>query len=354
MQTPKDVSVVSVYVETNGVPRLDLLGRVRPDGAIAFPSTLAIVEPDPPDAQVRIRVIAFQETKARVVRDVLTTVPHQQVAMLRLPLSFLDDGMATGTLPMADLPVGRSNPSGPPEALSGTSGTHFQPTDPDPTSAGFIKTACDFGSKNQTSFAGTCRDAKVASAALAKYSDPAVFGDGGTPDKPSCFPVAQCFAKAQAMPVANITMAPDGSCSFPILPTEKGKNWNCALATTDGTGAAANGMSLVPLGSDPGEGFSVQPGKVVVMVPGVCKRLMAGSASLLLDKSSCPTKLESSPVCQESQGGALADAGAPADQDASAAADALQQDPRLDASASDASQPVKGGDASLPTPDGGP
>jgi hypothetical protein len=168
---------------------------------------------------------------------------------------------------------------------------------------------------------------------------------------PSCFPVAQCFAKAQAMPVANITMAPDGSCSFPILSTEKGKNWNCALATTDGTGAAANGMSLVPLGSDPGEGFSVQPGKVVVMVPGVCKRLMAGSASLLLDKSSCPTKLESSPVCQDSQGGASPDAGA-LTVDASSGADVLQQDPGIDASAPDASQPVKGGDAALLTRDG--
>jgi hypothetical protein len=334
MQAPKDISVVSVYVETNGVPKLDLLGRVRPDGAIAFPSTLAIVEPDEVGAQVRIRVIAFQETRARVVRDVLTTIPHQQVGMLRLPVSFLDDGLATGTLPMADLPVGPSNPSGPPEVLSGTGGTQFQPTNPDPASPEFIKTTCDF-SKAQTSVAGVCQDAKVASAKLASYSDPAVFGDGGTPDNPVCFPVAQCFAKAQSMPITNITMAPDGSCSFPILPTEKGKNWNCALATTDGTGASAKGQSLVPLQNDPGEGFLVQPGKVVVMVPGVCKRLMSGNASLLLDKSSCPTKSEATPVCQESQGGAPIDSGAPAVGDASGAADAVVDAPPADGQALD-------------------
>ncbi len=78
MQTPKDVNVVSVFISTNGTPKLDYLGRVLPDGTVALPATIAVVEPDSPNAEVRIRVIGFQEQKARVLRDVLTTVPHEK------------------------------------------------------------------------------------------------------------------------------------------------------------------------------------------------------------------------------------------------------------------------------------
>jgi hypothetical protein len=46
MQAPKDIDVVSLYVETDSVPKFDYLGRVRPQGTVDLPSTLAIVEPD--------------------------------------------------------------------------------------------------------------------------------------------------------------------------------------------------------------------------------------------------------------------------------------------------------------------
>jgi hypothetical protein len=57
MQAPKDIDVVSVYMTTNGAQKFDYLGRVRPDGTVAFPSTLAIVEPEQQSAEVRIRVL---------------------------------------------------------------------------------------------------------------------------------------------------------------------------------------------------------------------------------------------------------------------------------------------------------
>src|SRR5580700_5343456 len=103
MQTPKDVDVVSVFIETNGVAKFDYLGRVLPDGTLLLPSTLALVQPENPNAQVHIRVTAFQtqgtQENARVLRDVLTTVPTARTALLRLPLDFLDDGSGQGTLP---------------------------------------------------------------------------------------------------------------------------------------------------------------------------------------------------------------------------------------------------------------
>jgi hypothetical protein len=290
MQTPKDLDVVSVFVSTNGTPKFDYLGRVQPDGTLTLPSTLAIVEPDDSSAQVRIRVVGFKTTgsgdaKVRVVRDVLTTVPHQRTSLLRMPLNFLDDGSGSGTLSAQFVPGG-----GAPEG-----DTAFDPTDPRA-----VTTVCDF-TQAKTSIAGTCQDASVDSSRLADYSDSSVYGNGGSATQVACFAVDRCLSMASQIAPSTITTASDGSCSFPLPATENAQNWNCALATTDGTGTCTGGRCYVPLESDPGEGFSVQPGKAVVMVPGVCKKLAAG-ATLYVDTSSCPTKVEASPVCQPGQG----------------------------------------------------
>jgi hypothetical protein len=283
METPKDINIVSVFVSTNGVPKFDFLGRVSPQGLVTLPSTLAIVEPDDPSAQVRIRVTAFEDQKARVLRDVVTTVPHERTALLRLPLSFLDDGSAVGTLPAQFVPDTANGP--------GDGDTQFDPTDPT-----VLKTACDY-TQGQTSIAGTCSKVGVDSATLEDFGESLVFGDGGTPLNPACFPVQQCLSKGAPIDMSTITTEPDGSCSFALTPGESGQHWNCALATTDGTGTCVGGICYVPLESDPGEGFTIQPGKAIVMVPGVCKKLAAG-ATLYVDRASCSTKTESAPLCE--------------------------------------------------------
>ena len=142
MQTPKDIDVISIFITSDSAVKFDYIGRTLPDGTVSLPSTLAIVEPDNPNAQVRIRVIALQETKARVLRDVLTTVPHQRTALLRVPLNFLDDGSAMGMLPQQFLPGG----------MVSEGDTQF---DPDT-----IASSCDF-SMQMTSVAGTCVPATV-------------------------------------------------------------------------------------------------------------------------------------------------------------------------------------------------
>jgi hypothetical protein len=283
MQTPKDIDIVSVFVSTNDVPKLDFLGRVTPEGTVDLPSTLAIVEPDDPSAQVRVRVTAFQDQKARVLRDVVTTVPHQRTVLLRVPLSYLDDGSAIGTLPAQFVP---DRPGGPTDG-----DTQFDPTDPTA-----LQTTCDF-TQGLTSIAGTCANVNLDPSGLVGYVPSLVYGDGGSASDPACFPVGQCFAKAAPIAPSTIAKAPDGSCSFALAAEENGQNWNCALATTDGTGACSGGICLVPLESDPGEGFTIQPGKSLQMVPGVCNKLASG-ATLYVDKASCSTKVEASPVCE--------------------------------------------------------
>jgi hypothetical protein len=338
MRTPKDIDVVSVYVSTNGVPRFDYLGRVLPDGTVSLPSTLAIVEPDDPSAQVHIRVTAFQtqadgSARARVLRDVVTTVPHQRTSLLRLPLSFLDDGSARGTLPPRLVP---DSARGVPEG-----DTAYDPTTPLPSDPGYLSTACDF-TRQETSVAGTCRSASVDSNRLDPYSDGAVFGDGGTAASPSCFDVSGCLAQAQ--PITSVDM---GTCSFPIAAGEDGKDWNCGLLTTDGTGTCAGNKCFVPLDSDPVTGFTVQPGVRVTMTPGVCKKLAAG-VTLYVDRSSCATKVAASPVC-ESPGTAVPTSDAGTDAPAPAA-DATT----TEGGAFDATLGGEGGTgASCQLPDGG-
>ena len=328
MQAPKDIDVVSLYIETGGVPKFDYLGRVLPDGTVSLPSTLAVVEPDDPSAQVRIRITVFKtqpdgSAQARVVRDVLTTVPHQRTAMFRLPLNFLDDGSAAGTLPAMYVP----NPNGGvPEG-----DTSYGPTDPVPTDTGYITTTCDF-SQGLTSVAGTCVNANFDSSAAPDYEEEAVFGDGGTPDTPACFHVDQCFAARTLVQPSTVTMNSDGSCSFALTQGEDGQDWNCALQTADGTGTCIgpNGgpPCLVPLESDPGEGFTINPGQSLSMVPGVCKKLFPTNgkpaAQLYLDKTSCATKVEAAPVCQPipTSAGGPADAAAPVGDSGAAPEDA--------------------------------
>src|SRR4051812_37702358 len=60
MLAPKDVNAVGVTVFTDDKVKFNVIGRVTPEGEVLLPATLAIAEPDSPNATIRIRVIAFQ------------------------------------------------------------------------------------------------------------------------------------------------------------------------------------------------------------------------------------------------------------------------------------------------------
>ena len=83
MQAPQDVDLVSVFITTDSVVKFDYLGRVLPSGTVALPATLAIVEPDDPNAKIRIRVNGFKGANARVLRG----DQHDGPARANLPCS---------------------------------------------------------------------------------------------------------------------------------------------------------------------------------------------------------------------------------------------------------------------------
>ncbi len=294
MQTPKDMSVVSVYVETNGAPKFDYLGRVLPDGTVALPATLAVIQPDDPSAPVRIRVICFQEQRARVLRDVLTTVPRGRTVLLRLPLDLIDDGSAIGTLPPQFVPLGvRANgqdtmprivPLGPaPEGI-----TQFDPLT--------IMSICPAG---MTSVNGQCVSETVDSSSLPPFEPAAVFGDAGVQSNgaPSaCFDVATCLAGATL--VANVDPR---TCSFPASAGASAGSppssvSNLALVTSNTGVCLTPGQCFVPLVNDAQQGWTETNG-VVTMIPGICKELAMGAA-LYAASGDCAPLPQSLPVCE--------------------------------------------------------
>ena len=250
MQTPKDIDIVSVYIATDGVPKFDYLGRVLPDGTLSLPSTLAIAEPDASGAQVHVRVIAFKsqatgDATARVLRDIVTTVPHARTALLRVPLNFVDDGSALGTLP--GTASCRGARGGAPE------GQHsFDPLQ--------IRVALRFSPKGLTSANGTCVSATVDPSSLPSYDATQVYGEAGvTPigTPAACFDVTTCLAHA-----SPVTGFDPTTCAFSAPAPFDATTFEVALVTPDTGWCLAPGKCYVALAEDATEGWFVQGGSI--------------------------------------------------------------------------------------------
>jgi hypothetical protein len=310
MQTPKDLDVVSVFVTIDGIPKFDYLGAVSPNGSLALPATPAIERAENPSAPVHIRVIGFRrqdgQENARVLRDVLTTVPSQGTALLHLPLDFLDDGSGQGTLPAQYVPNG---PGGAPEGP-----TQFQPS--------MIASSCDpmnlcntFGGNCQTMINGVCGNATVNSATLPAYGQGDVPGDGGiTGDgaPASCFDVQSCFANPT--PLTTVNGQGMQACSFPLPTGANPSNLNVALVTPT-TGACLPSGCYVPLPNDPAAGWTVSggdggdaaisggdsgvaiQGSTVILALGICMKL-GSTTTLAVSSGPCSAEYLSQPVCE--------------------------------------------------------
>ena len=293
MRTPKDINVVSVYITTDGAPKYDYLGRVLPDGTVALPSTLAIVEPDSPGAKVRIRVTAFQEANARVMRDVVTTVPHQATALLRLPLSFLDDGSGIGQIPTEMVPEGKG------AAVDGDS--QFD--------ALSLKSSCDFGNKGQTSINGQCVAADVDSSQL-----PAVPPTRRSSARPArSRKTARCPGASTWPPASparcrspRSTSAADGSCTATLPSGVDPSKLNLAIVTNSTGECLAANQCYVPLDDD--RALYTVKGSAVSMSPGVCAKL--AGAALAAVSGPCGPKPATQPVCEPVTPSEVDDAGA--------------------------------------------
>ena len=92
VSVPQNVDGIGIAVAVNGQVKYSKLFSLDQSAAgmgrraVKLPATIAVVEPDDSSApQVDIRAVAFHKGEARIVRDVISTVPHARTALLRMP-----------------------------------------------------------------------------------------------------------------------------------------------------------------------------------------------------------------------------------------------------------------------------
>ena len=345
MKAPKDVNAVGVTISTNNVVKYSTVGRVTPDGDILLPATLAIAEPDDPNATLRIRVVAFQEQKARVLRDVRTSIPPGgKVSLLRIPLSFINEGSVTAQLSADALPAKKNGTSTGGQTGAGNS---------DPAQVLLFAPNCP--NPEHTWVNGDCVDPFVDFNSLPEFREDLV-GAGEKKDK--CFDVAKCFATATSIEAPAVGEAPlcgtttcsagqtcvEGRClnSAPATPsgedgapvdagraggnlwpqdllprtvtldrascsvkltTESPAQLNLALVTPDTGECIRPGECFVPL--DSGDGGWKAEGGQIKLPSFVCRLLGDQKKGLRLYASQgCAAKTEANPVCVDAVGSA--------------------------------------------------
>ncbi len=320
MKAPKDVNIVSVHIQTGSAVKHNFIGRVTPEGEVGLPATLAIAEPDDPSQSIRVRVVAFQENKPRVLRDVRTTVPRDgRIALLRIPLAFVNDGISvSGSLPDKFLPPKASGgPIGSGDAGAGLGGGGDELNPYDPTTSGFTPGCSD---PDQTYIDGTCQDSFVDPATLPDFTEEAVFGQGGAG---ACFDAKKCFANAAPIGAAAVqngggavdagagdlrpqplpkTLTPRAdrldltSCKITLDPGKDVSKLNLAMVTKDTGECLEPGKCFIPL--DQGDrGWKVEGGAVVSLPPIVCTLVGKGIAQIYASVGTCGSKTPASPLC---------------------------------------------------------
>jgi hypothetical protein len=290
MKAPKDVNAVAVAISTNGALKYSFVGRVSPQGEVLLPATLAIVEPEDKSASIRIRVVAFQDRKPRVMRDVRTTVPGDgRTALLRVPLNFVNDASVVGDqAPLGVVPDPLPGTGTPGSGGNGGSlgadfdyFAAFQPPCPDII--------------NQTIIDGECKDSFVDPTTLPDFDEGAL---GNAEDPGACFDPAECFAGAAAVPDGDLDRA---ACILQLHGANAARV-NLALVTADIGECVRPGECYVPIDRGAG-GWTDAPGGGAQLPPFVCRLLTAKNLHLAASVETCPAKVESSPFCRAGSGG---------------------------------------------------
>lgn len=340
MRAPKDVNAVSVTISTNGAIKHSFIGRVTPQGEVLLPATLAVVEADDPSALIRVRVMAFQDRKPRVLRDVRTTAPGSgRTALLRIPLNFVNDNSAVGS----QLPEGVV-PAPIPTASLGAAGGTTTKADPP---GGLIVSAGDFdffgafqppcpNIDTETIIDGVCHDSFIDSSSLPDFES-ALIGD--STDKGSCFDVAKCFAgaltvgeggEAAPAPVTDGGGAgtPDAGTGAPAGDFDAGAKFkdlrpsavtldrgtcslqlngasperlNVALVTPDIGECVRPGECYVPIERGGAAGWQADGGRAK-LPPFVCKLVTDKGLRLATSSEICAAKEEKNPICAPQPG----------------------------------------------------
>ena len=264
LDLPGDIDSVQVSVSSQGVSKLDQTYALGPSG-VEVPATLGLTAPSDPSADATVRVQASKSGRVRVVRQVVTSVPQDRVALLHLPIEWLCDGMTAC---------------------------------PAVCAAG----ACVPG----TCVGGQCESAAVDATSLEDYTPGAVFGggNGGLDANGVCLDTVPCFSGGRRVDVDRT------GCTI-AKPSEPGHGVNVALVlppSGDGICSLSTGPSgqtppcLVPLDYGVEGGFRDVGGRIA-LPKSVCQKLadsnppQPGKILGVALTTTCSTKTPGVPTC---------------------------------------------------------
>ena len=248
MYIDKDVSRVDIVVQPEHGPTQSAQISLFPGLEGQFlPGTFSIIEGSKPGEFVRIRVIARQAERARVVREAALKVPRHRTALLSMPIQWLCDGQVRqeGQLTRSD---------------------------------------CD---DDYTCVAGTCQLAEIDETTLPDYQAEEVFGGGNATGGGECFNTLECFGGAT---LATLDMA---SCR---IATTGDDDLNVGVALPlGGDGHCTATQCWIPLDHSELTGWFEVNGQVQ-LPSGVCERVASGGAQVFVSHA-CASKSPDTPTC---------------------------------------------------------
>ncbi len=268
MSIPKDVDAVEIEISVFGKVVHSRKYDVGKDG-VHIPATLTLLPPDDASSPVTIRVISYQGDTPRTLRRVVTTVPSEREALLRMPIEWLcwNEVEQEG------------------DALVSTCGD------------------------SSSCVAGSCAPDEVDSAALPDFAGISVFGGATADGKGACFDTTPCFDRRLtvsdgALDLAKCTLEASelsgniglGGASIAV-DTEK---LNFGITASNGRGICDDDADcIVPLDFDDVTGWSIE-GTTVHFASGVCEHIQEkDGADTLVASTLCATKAPSTPACGE-------------------------------------------------------
>ncbi len=294
MAVPENVDQVRIKISVYGDVKHEHTYDVGPSG-LQIPATLTLLPPKEASNPVTIEVISFQNSTARTLRQVITTVPKDREALLRVPIQWLSVGMVEEDgMVEADSTVEEDSP---------------------PTSArvsykdrAYVSTCPKLeNGDTQSAVNGRCVPDKVDSSKLPTFEKARVFGGATEDGGGACFDTVPCLTLHHTLPASALDL---DECTFSLEAWQEltesedeldPTQLNFGIATGPGgegvCGEDEDSACYVPLDLDEEGGWRQEDG-VVHLPPAVCERLQESESTLeLVLSNSCPTKTPEHPTC---------------------------------------------------------
>ncbi len=267
LKVPDDIDTIGISVSRatdGGVESEDDLFPLAPGGMAKFPATLTLLRGT--GEPLQIRAVGYKDGAAIAMRQVVTTLPADRVAVLPLELNWLDKPLVTGTTT---------------ESVRSVT-----------SSCGAL----------EAPVAGTCSSFTLDSDSLAPYAATAIVPS----DSAAAVDCDTCFAGGQVVTVDKT------SCTFsPPAGVADATAINVVFQLAAGhTAGWCNGSScIIPLPHDAAEGWSLGSDGLIHLPPAACTSAAVGSVIVAPATASCPVLSSEHPAKQDYG----TDAGAPPD-----------------------------------------